>query len=765
MLNLPPRHRRIVEAPMRVSDTVVLVIGVVAAGAIGAVALVPGHVEWATPAIYSAVTLGAGTWLLTARRVASDPRWRRYLGCAIVLWGLGQLVVAVETYTERHASPSLGDVISVLAFPMMIVGITRAVRSEAFVRPVLRMTIDAVLMASASTLLVWRLTEGTHEHTAVETSVALGVLWLDAVVGCFGLLLFIRRPLRSTALLALGLATFGIADASTTLATLNGATATAVGGVLYCLGFTTAATGARIVVPEPNDGDDLARDLRQAVITMVITALVVTAAIAHIAVERRVPALELIVIGMVTVAAFFVRHFVDHHQRAVLLDQLTSQATHDALTGVGNRYALDDLGQRHATDEADVLVVGIDGLAAFTAANGHAESDVVLVRVANALRRRFTDALGIVRLDSDEFAIVVAQHGAIDLLAIAAQDAALDAVTSDVDSTVRLSVTSGASSGQHFDRDLFDPVGRAQRARHLASVTPNISVRVYDEQLRAGDERDRLIDERLVTAIPAGEITAHYQPIIEVASGRVVGVESLARWTDPLLGVVNPDEFIGRAEATGQIGALGICMLRQAVQAATGLGLDARDVGMGVNVSPSQLRRRYRDGGGFADKVAQVLGEAGMRPEALMVEVTESMLVEEHDPAIDELRRLSDLGVGIAIDDFGSGYWALGYFRWLDADIVKIDRSLVSQLACDARSRAVVASIVDLANRMGMRTIAEGVEDDEVALAAKELGVSALQGWAYSRAVPLVQLTRTIDLLDARPLFPTRGEPIPIRMH
>jgi diguanylate cyclase len=432
----------------------------------------------------------------------------------------------------------------------------------------------------------------------------------------------------------------------------------------------------------------------------------------------------------------------------VLLDQLTSQATHDALTGVGNRYALDEMGQRHVTDDADVVVVGIDGLVAYTSAHGHAESDGILVRVAAALCRRFAGAYGIVRLDSDEFAIVVPRLDGIDELAIAAQDAAAEAMASGVESTVRLSVTSGAASGRPLDRDLFDPVGRAQRARHLASITPNISVRVYDDQLQASDERDRLIDERLITAIPAGEIVPHFQPIVDVASGLVSGVEALARWTDPLLGVVNPDEFIGRAEATGQIGALGLCVLRQSVQAATTLGLEARDIAMGVNVSPSQLRRRYRDGGGYADKVSQVLAESGLRPRSLVVEVTESMLIEEHDPAIDELRRLHDLGVSIAIDDFGSGYWALGYFRWLDADIVKIDRSLVVQLAHDARSKAVVASIVGLAERMGMRTIAEGVEDEEVARAAEELGVSALQGWVYSRAVPLVQLPRTIDLLN-----------------
>jgi predicted signal transduction protein with EAL and GGDEF domain len=583
---------------------------------------------------------------------------------------------------------------------------------------------------------------------ATEFFVAF-VTGVDFVVGAFGLLVFIRRPQRATGLFALGLLSFAIADVGATFRADLDAAVPAVACALYCIAMTGFAVGARTVVPEPADGDDMRRDLREASVTIVITAVVVTAALIHVAVYRRVPTLPPIVFTVLTILAFFVRHLADHAQRGDLFARLRSQLVTDPLTGVSTRYVLDDLDAQRAPSTLDVIVVGVEGVGRLNRSKGHAEGDALLVRVGGALRDGFPDALAIVRVDSDEFVIVADRADVPIEAAVLARDLTHEAAIATLDTSVRVRATVGVASGQMADRDVFDVIARSQRARHLATTTPGISVRMYDDAMLARDDRDRFIDARLPKAIERGDITVHFQPIVLLATGRVVAVESLARWTDPLLGVVNPVEFIGRAEATGHIDALGLSILRQAARAAVSLGLPARQIAMGVNVSASQLRRHHA-GRGFADDVATILAECGLPPDLLAIEVTESMLVEEHGPAVGELHRLHSMGVQIVIDDFGSGHWALGYFRWLTADVVKIDRSLIATLADDERSRAVVASIVDLGRRIGMETIAEGVEDDDVAATAAHLGVNALQGWNYARAVPYDDLVRTIDQLDAR---------------
>lgn len=736
------------DGSIRVPDMVVLTVGALSACAI-AVGSVAGVPEWWPMVIYGLVSGGAGTWLLSVRNAASDPGWRRYLGAALVLWGTGQLLMAAQIALDRYSSPNVADLVSTAAFPVLAAGITRAVRSEAFVRPVLRMVIDAVLMGSASSVLVWRLVFQPGDLTGSTQFFVALVTGIDFVVGAFGLLVYIRRPGRSTGLFALGLVLFAIADAGASYRDDLNAAVPAVACALYCIAMTGFAVGTRMVVPEPADGQDVRRDVREASATIVITAVVVTAAMVHVAVYRRVPTLPPIVFTVFTILAFFVRHLVDHAQRGDLFARLRSQLVTDPLTGVSTRYVLDDLDGRRAPSTLDVIVVGVEGLGRLNSSKGHAEGDALLVRVGGALRDEFPDALAIVRVDSDEFVIVVNRVDVPIEIAVLARDVTHEASIATLDTSVRVRATVGVASGKLADRDVFDVIGRAQRARHLATTTPGISVRMYDDAMLARDERDRFIDARLPKAIERGDITVHFQPIVLLTTGRVVGVESLARWTDPLLGVVNPLEFIGRAEATGHIDALGLSILRQAARAAVSLGLPARQIAMGVNVSASQLRRHHA-GRGFADDVAVILAECGLPPGLLAIAVTESMLVEEHGPAVDELHRLHSMGVQIVIDDFGSGHWALGYFRWLTADVVKIDSSLVATLAHDERSRAVVASIVDLSRRIGMETIAEGVEDDDVAATAAHLGVNALQGWNYARAVPYDDLARTIDQLDAR---------------
>jgi diguanylate cyclase len=734
-------------AAWRPADLVAFTLGVSTALVIAVGDVFTSVEPWLFMVMYGLAACCSGGWLLATRYSESDRRWRQLFGVTLIVWGSGQIVLAVELRLEVASIPSLGDLISVAAFPIFIAGITRAVWSEAFVRPVVRMVVDALLMASVLALLIWRLVVepgGVAPEAAAFSAFALPSTLL---VAAFGMLVFIRRPQVPTGLFAAGLMVFAVADLVATFRADLSAPVPGFASALYAVAMPMFATGARMASPEPNDGDDVRRDLREASMTIVITAVVVMAVLVHIVLVRQVPEVTPIVYTLIAVGAFFARHLVDHAQRHALFGRLREQALADPLTGIGNRFALDAIGGWVDPEAVTVMVVGLDGMHEFGAAHGQEERDALVVRVARGLSRWFDDSIAVVRLESDEFAIVVANgEDVIDSGSVARQ-VTHQAISRGSPARPLVRVVVGVAAGLAGDRSVFDAVIRAQRARHLARSTPNRPIRWYDDALRLQDEREQLIDQRLPGAIDVDGISAHFQPIVSLARGAVVGVEALARWDDPVLGQVGPDEFIGRAEATDQIDRLGLSILRQAAEAAMTLGFPSRGMTVAVNVSPAQLRQ-HGAGVRFADQVGEVLAHTGLPARLLVVEVTESLLVEEHDPAVDELRRLTAMGVQVGVDDFGSGFWALGYFRWLPADVLKIDRSLVCTLVDDERSRSVVSSIVHLARRTGMTTVAEGIEDDETARVAGELGVRFAQGWAFGRPVPAERLAAEIARIE-----------------
>ncbi len=750
----PPDHRSArTGLPLWLaSPGIALGVGVLAVGTIAALHRGGLGRDGADAIVAGVVAVVSGSWLMLADRVKATPTtWRRYLAIAAIVWGIGQTVIGVELVVGVAGRIAIGDLISFLATPFYLAGFSRAVRGQAFVRPALRIVIDAVMVGASVALFVWRLTAEIGGFSRAVAAFATVIVLVDMVVAAFGVLAFIRRPTWSLATLAGGLIAFAVADLTMVLRD-EAAAIPAFVAVLYSLSMPVLVTVARVIEPEPLDGQDVRRDTREASGAVAITAAAIVADAAHVAIGRGPTTWPPIVFVLVTISAFFVRHFIDHQQRRAMFALLRHQARSDPLTGVGNRFALDEIAEQIGNVPLDVVVVGVDGLPAFTDVHGAREGDALVVRVADALARVYPSASALVRLESAEFAIVQPAAGDDQLgAALTAVEVATVAALRTVEADTRLQVTGGAARREHAGTSLLDLVGRAQRARHLARTQPTRRVCVYDRTLLERDERERLIDQRLPLAIDRGDITIHLQPVVALASGRVVGVEALARWVDPVLGTVTPVEFIARAEATEQINRLGAAMLRQAVTAAVLLGLPERGVAVSVNVSVAQLRPS-EGSTRFADEVLATLQDSGLAPGLLVLEVTESILVEEDDPAMDELRRVAALGVRIAVDDFGSGYWALSCFRWFSADILKIDRVLVEALARDARSRAVVGSIVELCKRTGMVAVAEGIEDESMGEVARELGVVNAQGWAYARAVPVGELIATIDRIEASAL-------------
>jgi EAL domain-containing protein (putative c-di-GMP-specific phosphodiesterase class I) len=234
-----------------------------------------------------------------------------------------------------------------------------------------------------------------------------------------------------------------------------------------------------------------------------------------------------------------------------------------------------------------------------------------------------------------------------------------------------------------------------------------------------------------------GELELDYQPIVTLADGGIAGVEALVRWAHPTRGRLSPLHFISLAEETGAIGALGLWVLLQAcgdvraLQEATGRG----DLYVSVNVSTKQLHDRT-----FPDAVADVLAQTGLPARALVLELTESLLVHDRDAIITQLRRLKDLGLRLAVDDFGTGYSVLSYLQEFPVDVLKIDKSFVDDIHRQPDKAKLVEGIVGLSESLRLEVVAEGIELDEQAERLRAIRSPLGQGYLFSRPVPVADI-------------------------
>jgi EAL domain-containing protein (putative c-di-GMP-specific phosphodiesterase class I) len=289
-------------------------------------------------------------------------------------------------------------------------------------------------------------------------------------------------------------------------------------------------------------------------------------------------------------------------------------------------------------------------------------------------------------------------------------------------------------------------LGRSAEALRVAKQERN-RVRLYTEDLADQNVRRVQMEQRLRKAIDDHAMVFHYQPIVDLRSGRIMGLEALARWEDPELGFVSPTDFVPIAEQTGLIHDLGRMAIESALRVMVNGAVAVSPVGyVAVNVSPLQLRRPQ-----FVQEVSDMVIDLRATPSMLKLEVTEGIFMDTDDPAVENLRRLADLGIGIAIDDFGSGYSSLGYMSRLPVETVKVDRLLTSQVD-DARTRSVVKALVWVAEAHGLQVILEGVENEQTAATLRRLGVRWGQGWLFSRAVPESDLPEVLDLLGTVPI-------------
>jgi diguanylate cyclase (GGDEF)-like protein/PAS domain S-box-containing protein len=452
----------------------------------------------------------------------------------------------------------------------------------------------------------------------------------------------------------------------------------------------------------------------------------------------------------------------DVTQRVRTEQALVYQATHDPLTGLANRALLSDrLTQALARAErvADglaVIFVDLDRFKMVNDGRGHAAGDAVLREMALRMKAAVRSADTVARVGGDEFVIVVeGPVGPDAVLAVAARTAwSMDAPFVIESVEVFLTVSQGvafAAPGDTADSLLQ----RADAAMYLGKQSGRGHIQVADADLLAQASRLLDLETALRRAVARSEFVVHYQPVVEVASGTVVGAEALLRWLHPHRGLLGPAEFISVAEDTGLIVPIGEWVLREALEEAArwrGAAPGGRPLSIAVNLSAAQLASRN-----LPFVVARALSATGVEPSRLHLEVTESLLIDDRARAVEVLKALRSLGVRVDVDDFGTGYSSLAQVQTLPVDSLKIDKCFVDRLAGTDEDDALVAAVIQLAHSSHLTVIAEGVEDRAQQAELVRLGCELAQGYLFSRPVDAACFQALLDHGQDLPFDLTTG--------
>jgi diguanylate cyclase (GGDEF)-like protein len=411
------------------------------------------------------------------------------------------------------------------------------------------------------------------------------------------------------------------------------------------------------------------------------------------------------------------------------------QVLSDPLTGLANRTLLEETTARLLSrgGPASLLFIDLDDFKDVNDSRGHAAGDALLRAVADRLQRCVRPGDLVARMGGDEFAVAVtagpdvARAVAERVLTSLAVPVLLDTGPVTVHGSVGVASSTGAGN-ETSDALLRD----ADLAMYLAKAQGGNRVVVYADGMAEAARRRADLQQDLTLATGAGQLEVHYQPTVLLTDGSTTGFEALVRWHHPERGTVPPAEFIPLAEESGAITEIGRWVLRQALrQAAQWSAATGAPLRMAVNLSPRQLM----DGDVVADVVA-ALEDSGFPARQLTLEVTEGVLVHDVDRVVAQLTALRALGVAIAIDDFGTGFSGLSYLRSLPADILKIDRSFVSDLVPGSSSATLISSIVELARTLGLAVVAEGVETEAQRATLADLRCGSAQGYLFARPEP-----------------------------
>ncbi|MCF6201853.1 MAG: EAL domain-containing protein, partial [Hydrogenimonas sp.] len=423
--------------------------------------------------------------------------------------------------------------------------------------------------------------------------------------------------------------------------------------------------------------------------------------------------------------------------------ELLHQAMHDNLTKLPNRMYLQKNIDSWIYEGAPPFSVGFIDLDNFKNINdsiGHHYGDLILIEVAKRLRASMPKGTMVVRHGGDEFIMLCHEYDIEKL----SQNARLliEAISQpyDIDGMeFTIGVSIGISRYPLDGTKLFELLSAADIAMYHAKRSKN-SFAFFTSELKALRNRYSLIEQELRNAIDKDELTIVYQPQMR-KNGSLHGVEALVRWENEKLGVIHPEEFVKIAEESGLMPKIGRYIASHAVSEISALQKKMNtSFSLALNISIRQFNEK-----GFIETFMQTIEDGSLDPSAIVVEITESLFIEELEYILETLRRLKEKGLKISLDDFGTGYSSLGMLKKLPIDELKIDKSFVETLLVDKESEAMVKAIITLGKTLGFSILAEGVEEEEQFIRLSELGCDLFQGYFFSRPLKIDDLEEFIS--------------------
>jgi diguanylate cyclase (GGDEF)-like protein len=714
--------------------------------------------------LYNTFTFAAAIAVLLAVRLHRPPRMRPWivLGLGMLLMSFGDWTWTVlERVFEVEPFPSLADVFYLSGVALLVVGVMGMLRGRMPAGDRAGM-LDALMLATAFGVLSWMWVMGpmvAAGGSVIEVGVALAYPIADvALLGALArhTLAPVERTVTDRALV--------IATACLLVGDLGFAYLTQLGtyesGAIIDVAFLVAAACYAAAALHPSMRtlsatvrvDDTALGIRR--MAILGTAALATPALLLVettlgqqvdivAVSVGTVVLFLLVLARLFLVVTDLRRTLMERQR--LEAELKRQALHDPLTGLANRRLF---GERlaHALtrrrERVAVLFVDLDDFKTINDTMGHAAGDQLLSVTASRLSRAVRAHDTAARLGGDEFALLledspdVRSAGAVAERLLAALAEPLEIAERRV--SIRGSI--GISLGVAGSTDAEELMREADIAMYLAKGQGKGRYAVFEAGMHQAVSRGFQLRAGLEQALVKRQFTLHFQPIVQLLTGRPVGVEALLRWQHPERGLLPPVEFVPLAEATGLIQPIGRWVIEEASRTLTRLTATPHgaDLFMSINVSPIQLADPE-----LVPAVEAALTHHGIEPSRIVLELTETSAPDPR-AAADAMGRLHGLGVRLAIDDFGSGYSSLGHLGELPVDIVKLDRAFIEGLTAGDRSEALASGIIQLGRQLGLQVVAEGIERHDQLVSLRALGCELGQG--HHLAPPLPE-TELIELL------------------
>jgi diguanylate cyclase (GGDEF)-like protein len=438
---------------------------------------------------------------------------------------------------------------------------------------------------------------------------------------------------------------------------------------------------------------------------------------------------------------------ITERKRAEL--KIAHMARHDSLTDLPNRVLLnerlaDALGYVERGQQLAVFCLDLDQFKNVNDTLGHPVGDELLRKVAARLRSCVRETDTISRVGGDEFSIIQSNiAGAFDARQLAVRIAEAVSAPYDVHGhSVIINTSIGIALAPADGTDPHELLRNADMALYGAKADGRGMFRFFEPKMDAQMKARRTLEISLRKALENGEFSLYYQPVMNLGKDGMKSCEALLRWHHPERGLVSPLEFIPVAEEIGVIVALGEWVIRQAC---TNAAKWPNHIGVAVNLSPTQL-----GSANLLPTVLNALATSRLPPERLELEITEAVLMHNTENTLKTLHQLRSLGISISLDDFGTGYSSLSYLRSFPFDRIKIDRCFISGLGSNSESTAIVKAVTSLAESLSMTTTAEGVETQAQLDQVRELGCTDVQGYFYSKPVPVEELTRMFSRSTVR---------------